>query len=44
MRYLINGAGGNNPKGTTTREYLYEEDLKEDNKDLVTFFDLDETG
>lgn len=41
---LINGAGGNNPKGTTTKEYLYEEDLKEDNKDLVTFFDLDETG
>ncbi len=41
---LINGAGGNNPKGTTTKEYLYEEDLKEDNKDLVTFFDLDEDG
>jgi len=41
---LINGAGGNNPKGTTTKEYLYEEDLNEDNKDLVTFFDLDETG
>ncbi|MFT8351623.1 SDR family oxidoreductase [Clostridium saccharoperbutylacetonicum] len=41
---LINGAGGNNPKGTTTKEYLYEEDLKEENKDLVTFFDLDEDG
>lgn len=41
---LINGAGGNNPKGTTTKEYLYEEDLKEGNEDLITFFDLDENG
>lgn len=41
---LVNGAGGNNPKGTTTKEYLYEEDLIEGNKDLVTFFDLDEEG
>jgi NAD(P)-dependent dehydrogenase (short-subunit alcohol dehydrogenase family) len=41
---LINGAGGNNPKGTTTKEYLFPEDLAEDNKDLVTFFDLDEQG
>ncbi len=41
---LVNGAGGNNPKGTTTKEYLYEEDLTEENKELVTFFDLDEQG
>lgn len=41
---LINGAGGNNPKATTTKEYFYEEDLKEENKDLITFFDLDEAG
>jgi NAD(P)-dependent dehydrogenase (short-subunit alcohol dehydrogenase family) len=41
---LINGAGGNNPKGSTTKEYLYEEDLTEENRDLVTFFDLDEQG
>lgn len=41
---LVNGAGGNNPKGTTTKEYLYEEDLIEGNKDLITFFDLDEEG
>lgn len=41
---LVNGAGGNNPKGTTTKEYLFEEDIMEENKDLVTFFDLDEQG
>ncbi len=41
---LINGAGGNNPKGTTSKEYLFPEDLEEKNPDIATFFDLDESG
>ncbi|MBE7048874.1 MAG: SDR family oxidoreductase [Ruminococcaceae bacterium] len=38
---LINGAGGNHPKGTTSLEYYHIGDEK---KDLVTFFGLDPEG
>lgn len=39
---LLNGAGGNHPKGTTSKEYLFEEDI--DNDELITFFELDPKG
>jgi len=41
---LINGAGGNHPKGTTDNEFLEKDDLDEAKKDLKTFFDLDRSG
>lgn len=39
---LINGAGGNNPKGTTTKEYYEKGDI--DLEGITTFFDLDPSG
>ena len=41
---LLNGAGGNNPKGTTSKEYLMPEDLTESVEGVKTFFDLDPDG
>ncbi len=41
---LVNGAGGNHPKGTTTKEYLTPEDLKQPSSDLITFYDLELEG
>lgn len=41
---LINGAGGNHPKGTTSKGYLFEEDLTSSAEGLKTFFDLDPEG
>lgn len=38
---LINGAGGNNPKANTDKEYYEKGDM---DTDTVTFFDLDEKG
>lgn len=38
---LLNGAGGNNPRATTTNEYYFNGDI---NKDITTFFDLDKSG
>ncbi len=36
---LLNGAGGNNPKGTTTKDTLEQKD-----ENIKTFFDLDPDG
>lgn len=41
---LLNGAGGNHPKGTTSREYLLPEDLEKKVESITTFYDLDPKG
>lgn len=41
---LINGAGGNHPKGTTSKERLFKEDILNPAEGCNTFFDLDPAG
>ena len=41
---LINGAGGNNPKGTTSKEKFELSDIAEKAEGVKTFFDLDPSG
>jgi len=41
---LINGAGGNHPKGTTSNTHFSEEDLKNNEAGFKSFFDLDPEG
>jgi len=38
---LVNGAGGNNPRATTDKEYFEEGDIEADTR---SFFDLDKSG
>lgn len=41
---LLNGAGGNNPKGSTTKDTLEKIDLIQRDENIKTFFDLDPDG
>ena len=41
---LVNGAGGNHPKGTTSKEFLTREDLAAKKEGVVTFYDLTTEG
>ncbi|MBQ7639007.1 MAG: SDR family oxidoreductase [Clostridia bacterium] len=40
VNFLVNGAGGNNPKATTDNEYM----TKDISDDIKTFFKIDEAG
>lgn len=41
---LLNGAGGNNPKGTTSKDTLEMADLENKSDDVKTFFDMEAKG
>ena len=41
---LLNGAGGNNPKGTTSKDKLEPSDIAQKAEGIKTFFDLDPKG
>ena len=41
---LLNGAGGNNPKGTTAREFATQEDVLNPQEGQFNFFNLDPNG
>ena len=41
---LINGAGGNHPKGTTSKEHITVEDLTQKKEGVTTFYDLTVDG
>jgi NAD(P)-dependent dehydrogenase (short-subunit alcohol dehydrogenase family) len=41
---LVNGAGGNHPKGTTSVEHLVPEDLGKTVPGVTSFYDLDQEG
>lgn len=41
---LINGAGGNNPRATATKEYYEDGDEENTDPNTITFFDLDPKG
>jgi NAD(P)-dependent dehydrogenase (short-subunit alcohol dehydrogenase family) len=44
VNILINGAGGNDPRGTTSKEFLSREDLTAKQEGVVTFYDLTVEG
>ena len=44
INILLNGAGGNNPKGTTDNETMTMEDVKNTDPSVKTFFNLDPKG
>ena len=44
VEILVNGAGGNHPKATTSKEYLSREDLTAKAEGVLSFYDLSMEG